>query len=458
LKALVEQAKLSDIYKYISWPLAMICKKMTEAGVVMNGTRLKELRKDYLDRIEQLEGSLPEVLRPFYETRSRRSLAPEGTLGKTGKPIKYIQEPYQEKVTPWTSGKVKQHYLYETLKLPKQYHIKTKKVTVDKGSLDRLFTRTKHPVLKVLKDLSKYATLLSSFAKEELEATGTILHPSFNVQGTCTGRLSSSNPNMQNQAVKVRYMYVSRFPDGKLVDADFSGIENRVTAFLANDTDRLGWLKDPTYSEHKYLVSMFYGIPYDEVEKSHDPASPYAICKRICHGTNYCMGAKKIAEQYDLDFVTVKQLQSKWKALIYKTIDWQRRVMNAAVRIGYVQNLFGRKLWIWATGSGPQAVAFHPQSNAAEVIIRAMIGLYYERIGWPEEWARKVSPVLSPIPEPAVMIASVHDEILCDTPPELTDQVQTSMLTVMSQPWKELGGMSFPVSIGNYDSWGDAEG
>jgi uracil-DNA glycosylase family 4 len=458
LKDLLEQAKLLDIYTYVSWPLALICKNMTDAGVTMNGNRLMELRKDYLARIEGLEQQLPEQLKPFFVTKRRRIPAPVGALNKSGKPRKYDHEEYQLKITPWRSSDVKKKYLYETLGLPVQRQLKTKEPTADKGALDKLYNKTKHPALKLLKELSKYATLLSNFAKEEYEGIGTTLHPHFNPHGTSTGRLSSSGPSFQNQAISTRYMYVSRFEDGRLVDADFSGIENRITAYLAKDTDRLGWLKDPSFSEHKFLVAMFFGIPYEEVQKSHDPASPYAICKRIVHGTNYCMGARKIAEQYDLDLTTVKQYQAKWKAMIHKTSDWQRRVMNDAKRLGYVENLFGRKLWLWESGSGPQAVAFHPQSNAAEVLIRVMIGLMYERVGWPLEWTKKVVDVVCPLPEPAVMIASVHDEILCDSPPDLVEKVLSAMTTVMSQPWKPLGNMVLPISIGAEKSWGDFEG
>jgi DNA polymerase I-like protein with 3'-5' exonuclease and polymerase domains len=202
---------------------------------------------------------------------------------------------------------------------------------------------------------------------------------------------------------------------------------------------------------------MFFGTPYEEVKKSHDPASPYAICKRIVHGTNYCMGAKKIAETYDLDLNEIKKYQAKWKQMIHKTADWQRAVMDSAQRIGYVENRFGRKLWLWESGSGPQAVAFHPQSNAAEIIIRVMIALMYKRVGWPEDWAKRVVNVLCPLPEPAVLIATVHDEILCDSPAEIADDVELAMSTVMSQPWPELGNMVLPISIGQEASWGDFE-
>lgn len=455
LKELLEQARLLDIYLYISWPIALICKSMTDAGVTMNGERLRELRKDYLGRIEELEKDLPEVLRPFYETRRRRIPAPEGTLGKSGKPVKYAHEEYQQKVSPWRSPDIKKKYLYETLSLPIQRHIKTKEPTVDKGALDKLYHKYKTPALRTLREIVKYATLLSNFAKEELEEAGDILHPSFNVHGTSTGRLSSSGPNIQNQPGKVRFMYVSRFENGQIVAADFSGIENRITAILANDKARAGWLSDPEYSEHKGLVSDFYNIPYNEVEKSHDKDSPYAICKIICHGTDRCMGADKISKQFDMDFDTVKKLLFAWKSKIRTTIEWQKRVMAQAVRVGWVENSFGRKLWIWTAGAGPEAVSFFPQSSAADVIFRAMIGLYYNRINWPIEWALKVCSVVKPLPEGSVLFIQVHDELVVDSPPELVVEVKQTLKEVMEQPVKELGGIVLPVSVDHGPSWGD---
>ena len=455
LKRLVEEAKLSKIYDRISWPLALICKKMTDTGVTMNGNRLKELRIDYLGKINEIEQQLPEPLRPFAVTKNRRIPAPEGTLGKNGKPKKFITEPYEEIIQPWRSSDVKKKYLYETLGMPVQRHIKTKEPTVDKSALDKLSHKFRAtPVLKNLKELGKYSTLLSSFAKEELEGSD-ILHPHYNVQGTATGRLSSSGPNIQNQPGRVRFMYVSRFEGGKIVAADFSGIENRITARLAKDRARATWLADPEYSEHKGLVSSFYDIPYDQVEKSHDKDSPYAICKIICHGTDRCMGALKISQQFDLDLFTVKKLQSAWKEKIKDTITWQKRVMSEATRIGWVENPFKRKLWIWTSGSGPEAVSFYPQSTAADIIFRAMIGLMYKRIGWPEEYAREVCPILYPLPEGAELIIQVHDELVVDSPPELVGEVKKALRTVMTQCWKELDGLSLPVSIAEGESWGD---
>ena len=454
LKALLTQANLLDLYQYVQWPLALICKSMTDAGVIMNGNRLKELRAEYLGEIAKLEVQLPDGLRPYVVQKNKRKPAPEGTLNKAGKPLKYITEPYEETITPWRSSDVKKKYLYETLGFSKQYKLGTNKVTVDKGALDKLFHKTKHPVLKILKELNKYATLLSGFAKEELTGMD-VLHPSFNPHGTSAGRLSSSGPNIQNQPGRVRFMYVSRFPGGRIVAADYSGIENRLTCFLAKDRRRAERLQDPNFSEHKYLVSKFFDVPYELVEKSHDKDSPYAICKIIVHGSDRVMGAKKISLQFDMDFDTVKKVQAAWKSEISDTITWQKRVMSEALRIGRVENPFGRKLWIWTEGSGPEAVSFFPQSTAADVIYRAMIGLMYERIGWPKEWAEKVCPLVRSLPEGAILFIQVHDELTVDCKPGVVEATKACLRAVMEQGWPELKGLSLPVAIEDGFSWGE---
>jgi DNA polymerase I-like protein with 3'-5' exonuclease and polymerase domains len=169
------------------------------------------------------------------------------------------------------------------------------------------------------------------------------------------------------------------------------------------------------------------------------------------------MGADKISKQFDLDFDTVKKLQFAWKKKIQGTIDWQRRVMADALRRGVVENVFKRKLWIWESSSGPTAVSFYPQSTAADVIFRVMIGIYYERIGWPEEWAAKVCPVYESLPADCILFIQVHDEAVVDCPLEQVEETKRILTKVMTQPWPELQGLSLPIAIEYGDSWGDCQ-
>lgn len=457
LKYLVVQAGLLDTYKYISWPLARICKLMTDTGLQRSSSRLKTLRQELKDKMDVAEKLLPLELQTIQIPKRKRITCEPGYKNAAGKEVKYRFEEGFKTVVPWRSSDVKKKYLYETLGLPEQRHIKTKEVTVDKKSLDKLYTRHKLPVLKTLKDLNGWATLLSGFAKEE-EIENDLVHPSFNPHGTETGRLSSSHPNIQNQPQAVRFTYVPRTAGGKILSVDYSGIENRLVAFMARDRKRSKWFQDPDFSEHKYLVSIRERIPYDEVEKSKDKDSPYAIAKIIVHGSDRLMGAKKISEQFDVDFNMAKEFQAVWKKEIADTVAWQQRVSNAGARIGWTANPFGRKLWTWETNAATRIISFLPQSSAADVIYRAMIACMYERIDWPKEWAQKVAPVVEPLPDGVLLLAQVHDELLTETESaELVEPTLSVLRKVMTQPWPELNGLSLPIGTGVGDSWGDCE-
>jgi DNA polymerase I-like protein with 3'-5' exonuclease and polymerase domains len=87
-----------------------------------------------------------------------------------------------------------------------------------------------------------------------------------------------------------------------------------------------------------------------------------------------------------------------------------------------------------------------------------MIGLMYERIGWPAELALKVTSVLAPLPYPARLLLQVHDSLLVETPAALVSQVVKCMKAAMEQPWAAMGGFSIPAefSVGSAgDSWGE---
>jgi len=88
------------------------------------------------------------------------------------------------------------------------------------------------------------------------------------------------------------------------------------------------------------------------------------MAKIVVHGSDRMMGAKKIAEQFDLDFNEVKKIQSTWKTEIADTIRWQHRVSEDARRTGWVCNNFGRKLWLWESNSATKAVSFLSTINS----------------------------------------------------------------------------------------------
>lgn len=458
LHLLLKQFDLERLYKLVQVPLAKICKKMSETGIKVDPNKIRSAREKFLAEFNELEKQLPKELQPYDKTTRVRRPAPAGTIGKSGKPVKFIHIAGTERVAPWNSPDACKKWLYETMQYPKQLHPKTKKVTASKSALERLYRKTKNPQLQTLQKLQSLDTLLSTSLKEEdKNEPVTRIHANFLLHGTNTGRLSSSNPNMQNVTQRARYIYVPSFADWVFVEADFSSLENRLAAWYAGDTDRLARLSQPGFNEHRWLASKIYGIPESEITKE---MWQYQRGKNTNHGCDGAMGPRKLAMTYDIPEKEARELIFKWREINQKSAAWQERVGNEAVKNGILTNAFGRKRWFWSQSSYTEGIRFNPQSTGADICFRAMISLCYEQIGWPIELAAQVVSILCPLPKPARLILQVHDSLLVECPYNLREEVIKCMETAMTQPWPELAGFSIPVDIktGNPgDSWGELE-
>lgn len=474
LKPILKAQNLEDLYWYTQVPLAKICHLMETTGIHISGKRAQEIRTKLLTEIESLESALPEGLKPYDKSIRVRQLAPPGTLGKSGKPVKFTHIPGTERVTPWTSPKQVERFLYQTLGLPEQYHSKTKKLTTDKIALEKLITCTiksndieTHRTLQSLRKLRSLDELASSFVKGVKDEDGKdipikdgIVAPHFSPYGTSGGRLSSSGPNMQNQPPAARYIYVPSNSEWSLIEADFSQGENRLTAWYANDQERLQRLSTPGFSEHKLNAEIFFGVPYKEVVKDNSPDAPYGRAKKLTHGINYGEGPRKIALNLDLPEKDVRDWLYKWKLANRPTVDWMEKVSKEAEHTGVLTNVFGRKRWFWTQRLYGESLSFLPQSTLADICFRAMIGLMYERINWPIELALKASPILAPLPWPAKLLLQVHDSLVIEAPKELVPEVIKCLKAVMEQPWAQLGGFNVPAEVkaGKPNaSWGELE-
>src|SRR5208337_252832 len=160
-----------------------------------------------------------------------------------------------------------------------QRHPKTKKVTTDKGALDRLYRRTKLPEVKAIQRLRQVDELRTTFLKEGTVGVGRV-HANFLVHGTNSGRLSSSGPNLQNLNPTAKYIYVPSHEGWVFVEGDFSSLENRLTAWYANDTERLVRLSTPGFNEHKLSTSRIFGIRVEDVSKD---STEYRLGKAANH-------------------------------------------------------------------------------------------------------------------------------------------------------------------------------
>lgn len=475
LRPMARQEGLLKLYEEVQVPLARICRELHETGFRIDPARLKTVRADLEHRSNELEEELPAELKTREVAVRKRILAPPGTLSeKTGKPLKYIMTDATETVTPWKSSDQLQAWLYETCKLPVQTHAKTNEKTSDKTAIPKLIRAAGRKeyesevgvdkaqavirALRALQSLRQIASLLSTFLQDKWENAGVErIHSSFNVHGTASGRLSSSEINLQNLPTSARYIYVPSYTDWIIISSDFASLENRLTALLSQDHERLERLATPGYSEHKYNASILFDIPYSEVVK--DPAgdSPYTKAKKVTHGLNYGEGPLKIAKINDLPFQEVKTLVEKWKAANPKTIAWQAETAARAKADGVLVTPFGRKRWFYTSNSHTESLSFLPQSSAADILIRCMIALCYQRIGWPESKVQEIVQVYHALPHPARLLVTVHDSFVLESPLAMADEIAEILDKVLTQPWPQFGGYRFPIETGKGPSWGECK-
>lgn len=458
LQPLLRYERLWDLYQNVSVPLARLCRLMTETGFRIDPSRLKKVRLELLEKAAELEGLLPPQLRTQLVPVRKREKAPEGTLSpKTNKPLKYIMVEAFEATTPWKSTQVLQEYLYVTKALPVQTHAKTGQPSVDKTCLPKLLRKADDETaraIRALQQLRQIESLLTTFVKDEWNGIERI-HAHFNVHGTASGRLSSSDPNLQNIPESARYIYVPSFADWRIFDVDFSSLENRLTAWFAKDYDRLERLSQPGFNEHKWVCSQFFNIPIEEVVKDNSKDAPYGKAKRINHGSNYGMGPLKISKLYDLPFAEMKVLCDKWKQINAKTVEWQNETAARAKKDGYLITPFGRKRWFYTQSAHTEALSFLPQSTGADITFLSMLALLHERIGLHRHQVEKLVPIVVPLPRPARILAQVHDSLPGESPIDIIDEVREVMQRVMGQPWPQLGGFAIPAEWKAGPSWGE---
>jgi DNA polymerase I-like protein with 3'-5' exonuclease and polymerase domains len=161
-----------------------------------------------------------------------------------------------------------------------------------------------------------------------------------------------------------------------------------------------------------------------------------------------------------MDFSEVKALLDKWRRVNSATVEWQTRIGAQAKADGYLVNPFGRKRWFYTDSYWTESLSFLPQSTGADIMHRAAIGLLWSRIGLAPEFVAEYVPVFRVLPRECRLVLQVHDSFLWEFPGELADEVQATVGEVMTQGWRELGGMSIPIDckLGEPgQSWGELE-
>jgi DNA polymerase-1 len=342
--------------------------------------------------------------------------------------------------------------LFDILKIdPKAKKTKTGQYATGEDVLAKL--AAKHKIVDDILNFRELSKLKSTYV-DALPAivnpkTGRI-HTSYAQAVAVTGRLSSTNPNLQNIPIRsergreVRKAFIPRDPSRVLVSADYSQIELRVVAAISGDPNMCDAFKQGK-DIHTATAAKVYGIAEADVTKEQRYKA-----KSVNFGIIYGQGAFGLAENLGISRTEAKEIIDNYKKEFPNIQLYMDQQINKAKEQGFVETLMGRKRWLRDINSSNftvrgfaerNAINSPIQGSAADMIKLAMIKIHQEMKK--QQWESK-------------MILQVHDELVFDAVeselPALKELILSCMTTAMELP----NGVPVEAEIGQGKNWLEA--
>ncbi len=413
---LEETGKLASVYREIDLPLVPVLSRMEQRGTLISASTLRQHSQELAERMAELEKEAHDVAGETFNLGSTKQLQAL-FYDKLGLPV--IKK--TPKGAPSTAEPVLQELAHE-------------------HELPRLILE--HRSLSKLK--STYTDTLPELIHHR---TGRV-HTSYHQAVTATGRLSSSEPNLQNipirseQGRRIRQAFIA--PEGfKLVAADYSQIELRIMAHLSGDK---GLLKAFEKGEdiHKATASEVFGVSLDEVS-----ADQRRSAKAINFGLIYGMSAFGLSRQLDVERKLAQQYIDRYFERYPGVLKYMDNIRKQAHDDGFVETLFGRRLYLpeinarnkqMQQAAERTAINAPMQGTAADIIKRAMVEV--------ENW------LLREHADDARMTMQVHDELILEVRESALDKIRDGLVKRMSAA----ADLHVPllVEAGAGDNWDEA--
>ena len=407
-----EQEKLLS---EIEIPLADVLAKMENVGFDVDKNGIEEYGKALAVQIKNLEDKIYESAGGTFNINSPKQL-----------------------------GKV----LFEDLKLPCKKKTKSGYST-NAEVLEGL--RYEHPIVEMVLNYRTLAKLNSTYCEGLLKviADDGRIHTNFNQTETRTGRISSTEPNLQNIPVRTELgREMRKFFCAKegwvLVDADYSQIELRVLAHIAQDKNMIDAFKN-NYDIHASTASQVFNMPADMI-------TPImrSRAKAVNFGIVYGIGAYSLAKDIGVSNKEASLYIKNYLSHYSGVDEYMKNIVEKAKRDGYVETMFGRRRYLPELASGKHMLrAFGErvarnmpiQGTAADIIKIAMIKVN-ERIK--KEGLR------------ARLILQVHDELIVESPQDESMRVAMLLQEEMENAVKLDVPLTADAAIGK--TWYDAKG
>jgi len=391
---LAETGKLKDVYEKIDLPLVPVLSRMEQRGAMISASTLRQHSQELAERMAELEKEAHEEAGEAFNLGSPKQLQAI-FYDKMGLPV--IKK--TPKGAPSTAEPVLQELAHDH--------------------------RLPHLILEH-RSLSKLKSTYTDTLPELIHHRTGRIHTSYHQAVTATGRLSSSEPNLQNipirteQGRRIRQAFIA--PEGcKLVAADYSQIELRIMAHLSEDK---GLLKAFEKGEdiHKATAAEVFGVSVNEVSGDQRRSA-----KAINFGLIYGMSAFGLSRQLDVGRNQAQEYIDRYFERYPGVLKYMDRIRKQAHDDGYVETLFGRRLYLpeinarnkqLQQGAERTAINAPMQGSAADIIKLAMLDV--------EQW------LMTNHADDARMVMQVHDELILEVRESALDTICAGLESRMS--------------------------
>ena len=410
-----ESRALVKLFEEIEMPLVPVLARMERHGVKIDTEMLRTQSRELERRVLDLERQAHEL---------------GGQAFNLGSP-KQIQE-----------------VLYGKLKLPVLRRTPTGQPSTAEEVLEEL--ALDYPLPRLIlehRTLSKLKSTYTDKLPEMIDPRTGRVHTSYHQAVAATGRLSSSDPNLQNIPIRteegrrIRQAFVPE-KGFKIVAADYSQVELRIMAHLSGDEGLIRAFAEDA-DIHRATAAEVFGVAPELVSEEMRRAA-----KAINFGLIYGMSAFGLARQLKIERAAAQQYVERYFTRYPGVRAFMERTRDSARRQGFVETLFGRRLYLPEINAPNQtrrqaaeraAINAPMQGTAADIIKRAMLAA--------DRWIGDANPDTR-------MIMQVHDELVFEVRTGLVERAKSAIVRCMT----EAATLTVPlvVDIGVGDSWGDA--
>ena len=394
----LKESGMYSVYSEIELPIAPILLKMEQKGILIDRELLLKQSQGLTQDIEVLQKEIYELAGETFNIASPKQLG---------------------------------HILFDKMKLTVIKKTKTGYST-DSDVLEKLIAE--HAIAQKIVDFRELSKLKSTYVDALpllIDSSDHRIHTTFNQALTSTGRLSSTQPNIQNIPIRtergsqVRKAFIAA-PGCLLLSADYSQIELRILAHITADPGLCRAFENDL-DIHSATASEVFGVPLSEVT-----SELRRTAKAINFGIAYGQGAFGLSEQLGISRSEGSEIIKKYFTKFAKVKEYMESVVLKASEDGFVETLFGRKRYIDELKSknqmikkfGERAAINAPiQGTASDLVKMAMIQV-----------SQKV---------PLEMLLQVHDELIFEGPEELVHQQKDLVLTVM----QNVASLKVPLKV-----------